>query len=360
MRVAFIGNIHSKCGIATYNEQLYVSLKEICSVKFFAEKNDSITEDIDHCWVRDEFPKLSLIDKIDEFKPDIILFSHEYGIFPKSYYYSTLVSYFKLKGYKIVTIFHSVYELHKDKLTTESVCKNVVVHSQGAKEALIRKGLLEDNVHVVHHGCKFIEGNKVLNNLWNHFGNNHVITQAGFLFYYKNHLEMLDIVNELKQKYPDVLYIIIGSENPKCQEEHNKVYSDIVNKIKKLNLEFNVIIDRGFATDEVLMSYIRTSSVFVLPYKPSEEFDVYAASGMARIVLQTSTPLVVSKANLFKGLEKVSFQADKKTEWVDIISSIFDNKIDKKQMILTREDFVKNNSWSLAAEKLLDIFKNAK
>jgi glycosyltransferase involved in cell wall biosynthesis len=360
MKVAFIGNIYSKCGIATYNEQLYSALSPLCEVKFFAEKSENQVENINYCWDRNEFPKVALIDAVDEFKPDIVLFSHEYGLFPKSYYFSCLVSYFKLRGYKVVTVYHSVYELHKDKITSESVCKNIVVHTTEAKSALIRKGLNAENISVIPHGCKFLEKDKIVPNLWNHFGNNHVITQAGFLFYYKNHLEMLDVVSELKKKYPDIVYIIIGSENPKCQEEHNKVYEDISKKIEKLNLQHNVIIDRGFASDEVLMAYIRTSSVFVLPYKPGPDFDVFAASGMARLVISTSTPLVVSHANLFNGLDNTCLKANSLDEWVAAISSIFDAKYDRKKMVAEREKFIKNNSWSVAAIKLVEIFEKAK
>lgn len=356
MKIAFIGNIHSQCGISTYNENLFASLKLVSDVKFFGEKNGNESNgDITYCWYRNEFPKLNLIDEIDKFKPDIVLFSHEYGIYPKSYYFSCLVSYFRLRGYKVVSIFHSVYEFHVDKLTTESVCKNVVVHTEQAKQCLVRKGINEQNVFVVPHGCSFLNKDKqeISGSLWNHFGNNHVILQPGFLFNYKSHLFMLDIVAELKNIYPDVLYVILASENPKCQDEHDKVYQSIVEKIEKLNLQHNVIIDRGFVSNEVLMSYIRTSSVVVLPYKPNPEFDVFSASGMARLVLQTSTPLITSSANLFNGLETVSIKAIEVKDWVKSISDVFDKKIDQNEVKKSRKEFILNNSWDVAAHALV-------
>jgi glycosyltransferase involved in cell wall biosynthesis len=363
MKVAFIGNIYSRCGIATYNENLLEVLKNHCEISFFAERNgrNEDTDVVKYCWDREEFPKTTLIDKVDEFKPDVVLFSHEYGIFPKSYYFSTLVSYFKLKGYKVVTIFHSVYAKHQDKLTSESVCKNVVVHTNEAKSALYLKGVNLQNINVIPHGCSFSKnGEEILPNLWNHFGNKHVILQTGFLFYYKNHLEMLDIVAELKNKYSDILYIIIASENPKCQAEHDKLYKEISEKITNLRLDHNVIIDRGFASDEVLMSYIRTSSVCVLPYRPDPEFDVFAASGMARIVLQTVTPLITSNANLFNGLDSVVKKAATKEEWVKEISDIFEKKLDQKDLVAKRKKFIQENSWDKSAAKLVELFNKAK
>jgi hypothetical protein len=74
MKVAFIGNINSKCGIAVYNELLFNALKEFTEIKFFSERNgEEDNKDITYCWDREEFPKLSLIEKIDEFKPDVYL-----------------------------------------------------------------------------------------------------------------------------------------------------------------------------------------------------------------------------------------------------------------------------------------------
>jgi hypothetical protein len=108
------------------------------------------------------------------------------------------------------------------------------------------------------------------------------------------------------------------------------------------------------------MSYIRTSSVFVLPYKPDPEFDVYAASGMARVALQTSTPLITSNANLFNGMEKVAAACSSKEQWVKEISDIFEGKFDKAKMINDREKFLEENSWSNCSKKLLNIFKSAK
>ena len=362
MKVAFIGNIRSKCGVAIYNELLFNALGKEVETKFFAEKNgEEDTENIQYCWDREEFPKLELIEAIDNYKPDIVLFSHEYGLFQRAYFFTSLVSYFRLRGYKVVTIFHSIYENHKDKLVTESVCKNVVVHSGQARNALIRKGLNPENINVVPHGCSFATGeNKILPKLWNHLGNDHVVLQAGFLFYYKSHLHMLDVIKDLKSKYKDILYVIVASENPLCKDEHDKLHKEICDKIESLDLAHNVIIDRGFVSNSVLMSYIRTSSVFVLPYKPDPEFDVYAASGMARIALQTSTPLITSNANLFNGMEEVAVACSSKEQWVKEISDIFEGKYDKNKMIKDREKFLEENSWSNCAKKLLNIFKSAK
>ena len=59
MKVAFIGNIRSKCGVAIYNELLFNALKDEVETKFFAERNgDKDTENIQYCWDRKEFPNL--------------------------------------------------------------------------------------------------------------------------------------------------------------------------------------------------------------------------------------------------------------------------------------------------------------
>lgn len=362
MRVAFIGNIYSKCGIATYNEELLKALRPYCNIHFFAEKcdNQQTADYITYCWDRNEFPKYELIDKVDDFGPDIVLFSHEYGIFPKSYFYTSLVSYFKLRKYKVVSILHSVYEGHEDKVITESIAKNLVVHTTKAKDALIKKGISDSCINVIPHGCGFAEGDSVLPKLWNHYGNEHVVLQPGFLFYYKSHLEMLDVVAELKDQYSDILYVILGSENPLCQSEHDALHKDICDKIASLDLTHNVIIDRGFTSKSILLSHIRTAKVVVLPYKPKPEFDVFGSSGMARIVAQTSTPLITSCANLFDGLGKIAIKCDSKDSWVKAISEVFENKYSEEELVKERHNFIQESMWNNISQKLVDVFKEAK
>ena len=85
---------------------------------------------------------------------------------------------------------------------------------------------------------------------------------------------MLNVVAALKNKYPDVHYIIQGSENKLNMEEHDELYNKIIDQCKYLGITENVTVNRGFVSEEVLMSAIRTVKVCVLPYNIFFQFQI--------------------------------------------------------------------------------------
>jgi hypothetical protein len=108
IKVAFIGNYGTACGIATYNEALITELKYHVDIKVFAEYSDEqrssrLTDDpswLIRCWSRNDHPKTDLIDCVTSWNPDIVHFSHEYGIWHKAYYFTQVISTFKQLGFR--------------------------------------------------------------------------------------------------------------------------------------------------------------------------------------------------------------------------------------------------------------------
>lgn len=358
MRIAIVSVFDTACGIATYNTALNKELSKLAKVKIFAEFNGkSNTENIEYCWSRDKWPSFALIDAVDEFKPDIVLFSHEYGLFPKAYQFTSLVSYFKWRKYKVFCIFHSIYD-HLDKTVQEACVPNILVHTEEGKECLINKGIKESSITVISHGSDFLTDDQtLLPPLWNTWSSNHTIFQPGFLFDYKGHSQMLDVIAKLKVKYSDVHYIVQASENPKCMNEHNQIYEKLMNKVKLLDLIPNVTFNRGFASMEVLLSFIRTVKCVVLPYFKNPIHEVRGCSGAARIILATETPLVTTNVHLFDDIKNVSLYSNSLEELEQNIEKVFSQKIDLNEMKAKRLEFLKKTHWSVIASQLFELFK---
>jgi hypothetical protein len=81
---------------------------------------------------------------------------------------------------------------------------------------------------------------------------------------------------------------------------------------------------------------------------------------MARVVAQTSTPLITSCANLFDGLGKIAVKCDSKESWVKSISEIFENKYSEEELVKERCSFIQDSTWDNVAQKLINVFNNAK
>ena len=197
----------------------------------------------------------------------------------------------------------------------------------------------------------------LLPSLWNTWNNDHTIYQPGFLFFYKGYLRTIEAVRILKEKYPDIHYIIQGSENKKeTQSEHDELYKAICDKVTEYGLEHNVTINRGFVDKKIIMSHIRTVKVCVLPYNSHPEHDVYATSGIARMVLTTTTPLIVSKVHLFDDIKELVPSVDTVEELAEWIDCVFQNDEERNRQIALREAFLNRITWAEIAKQTNDVY----
>ena len=363
IKVAFIGNFAASCGISTYNENLLHELKQEVDLRLFAEylKEGEITEDpnwVVRCWSRKEHPKLDLIKNIIEWNPEVVHISHEYGIFPYAYQFTSLVSNLRAKGIKVITTFHSIYE-HIDKTVTENSTDYIVVHTEEAKEVLAKKGISRDKINIIPHGSSVHAESeeKLIDALWNTWNSNHTIFQPGFLFSYKGHERVLRAVANLKEKYPDIHYIIQGSENQFTQNEHDELYKKLITEAERLGISHNITINRGFVSMDVLMSYIRTVKCCVLPYQTHKEHDVRATSGIARLVLSTTTPLIVSDVHLFDDLKGIVPIVKNDEELTLAIDAVFSGTDEVNKQVEKRIEFIKSTSWKNIAKYTREYYE---
>ena len=360
LKVGFISVYNTRCGIATYNEALLRELRKLCEVRIFAERNgEESSDNIRYCWNREKWPQFKLIDEIDEYKPDIILFSHEYGIFSYkgAFQFTCLVSYLKWKKYKVYAIFHSIYGQHKDKSVQECCVPNVIVHSEKAKEALISKGITHNDIHVLTHGIDYLSEDKMLlKSLWNTWGCP-TIFQAGFGYPYKNFMGMLDIFKKVLEKYPNAHYVAQMSVSSKCSEENERYYEQVMNRAKELDLLHHVTINKGFISMDALLSFIRTSTVTVYPYIQDPQHAVMGATGAVRIPLVTETPIIVSDVNLFDDLKDVVLVGKDDDEIVKHICDVFSGNFNYEASNEKRIQFINDTCWAQAAKNLYSLFQ---
>lgn len=366
-RVAYVSVYNTPCGIATYNQELLAEYKNDVDLMIFAEyanaeRKAHIEGDPDNlirCWSRHDHPKVELIKQIIEWEPEIVHFSHEYGLFPKAYLFTSLVTWLKEQKIRVVATMHSVYD-HIDKVVSEAAVDVLIVHTDEAKQCLINKGIDKNKIHVIPHGTNVFAGDSVnpglLSSLWNTWGNEHTLFQPGFLFDYKGHFRMLSIIADLKEKYPDIHYIVQASENPLNAQEHERVYRKFIQECKRLGLESNVTINRGFVSKDVLLSYIRTVKAVVLPYVSHPEHEVRATSGSARLVLGTETPLITSAVHLFDDITGVALKGSTDQEIYGLIDNLFTNSNIRLEQNVKKIYFLKKTAWPVVAKQFTDLY----
>lgn len=358
LRVAFVCNWGDDCGIATYSKYLVDAIfPKVKEIKIFAEfiKNERLDESyVERCWNRGK-STIELLEKITAYNPDLVIVQHEFGIFPKATYFLQFLQ--GLDKFPYVFTLHSVYE-HLDKAVCTSAIKNIIVHTEEGKQ-ILRKTGNNNNVWVIPHGCITIPEEE-RKELWNIFHTPYAIMQFGFGFNYKGVDTVLDALKLLKsnhgEKYKDVFYCYLCSENPHSANVHNNYVHFLNDKITENGLKDNVAIIRKYQSEQTINQYLRTAKLALFPYRSSPDNVVYGASGATRIAMANGTPCIVGKNHQFDDLNDVLPRAATAEELAIEIDKIFSDEKYKNTIIQKSLSYCENNKWENIADLYLKLY----
>lgn len=364
-KIAIISNWNQMCGISTYTKFLTDELVKLNpNIKIFSEfktkeSNEITTEVCDniqivYCWRRTETIKY-LKKEIKEYKPDVIMVQHEYGIFPTVVAWYNLLTF--IQDYPYIVTLHSVYE-HKDKFLCEAPINNIVVHTRDADNLLTKKGYLRNSI-VIPHGCP----TPVYEKNWNLYHTPHTVVQYGFAFPYKNFESTIKSIKLLIEKYPKIYLSCYLSESKNNLQLHEEYYKKLQLLVQELDLEENVALIRGYVSDKQLSEILKTNQVCVLPYKTHPDHDVRGSSGAAKIAMAHGIPLVIGKCHLFDDVKEIGIPSEDEPEKIaEYIDKYFSDERFKQNMITREVEYCLSNDWQVSAQRyykfMLNVIKN--
>ncbi len=358
LKVALICNWGDRCGISTYTTLLINSLKlHLSELKIFAEHLATVDEEQDkkdnvvRCWNRGH-SMVDTIQQVKDWSPDIVFIQHEFGLFPKATHFLKMLELLNDTPY-VITL-HSVYE-HLDKTICTSYIKNMIVHSQNAKNSLEAHGHL-NNVNVIHHGCVEYSDHS---ELWNIFQNDYVVIQFGFGFNYKGVDCAIDAIKKLTEidKYKNIFYCYMCSESPHTKTIQNDYYNRLNTKVQELNLGENVVIVRGFLSEQHICNFLRTAKLAIFPYKNDEKNIVYGASGAIRNAMANGIPIIASDCHLFDDLDGVVPRIANANELASEIDRIFSDSAYRHLLVRKNLEFITENTWEQVAKQHVQVFE---
>ena len=357
LRVAVVCNWNDKCGISTYTRYLIDSIKgKVAEIKIFSEHTEDQTEEdenfAERCWTRGD-NLLPLAENILGWKPDFIIIQHEFGIFPNAFRFMQFME--ALNGTPYVVAMHSVYE-HLDKLVYTEACKNIIVHSQKAKDTLKKLGNTRE-IHVIPHGC--IEINEK-EELWNIMRSPYTIMQFGFGFEYKGVERAISAIAHLKRndtKFENILYFFLWSTNSHNLANQNEYYDKLISLAEKEGVRDNITILRKYQSDRMLSLYLRLAKMVIFPYVINGDNKVYGASGAIRIAMAHGKPVIASDSHLFDDLQGIVPRPSNHLELAEVIDSIFSDDEKRDEVVKRSLDYVKTHSWDYSADKYLELYE---
>ena len=354
LRVAFINNYQQACGISTYSEFLINELaKKITDFRIFAEYNlnpikpSFFPDKTQECWKRGSALD-ELVKAIDEYRPDIILIQHESGLFPNARHWISLMT--RLSSYRVIITMHSVF-YHQDKTICEACMPEIIVHLNGAEEVLKQHKKISGKVYVIPHGCFQNEG---LPKLWNYYRSDHTFMTQGFSFRYKRFEDCLRATAILKEKYQDVFFTGLLAESPFNEVEHQIYYEELVQLSKDLGIEGSVGLIRGYQSEQVIDSFLRTNKVAVFPYGSDPQHLVFGASGACRIAMSKGIPTISSSIPHFQDLPTI--KANSPEEIATQLDFLFSSTEAQQNQIAIQNQHLRENSWEKIAEQYLNVF----
>ena len=281
-KIAILGSyLPRKCGIATFTSDLYNALTTQYSDSecMVVALNDIETGYNYHQEVRFEIylSDLAAYQRAADFlnieAVDLVCLQHEFGVYGGPAGRNILALLKDLRA-PIVTTFHTVLkdpDKQQERVMQELIrlSSRLVVMTRHTRHLLIeRYAAPPEKIDLIAHGipdtswidpdlCKEpfgVEGK-------------HVLLTFGLLSPGKGIEYVLHPLPQIVEKFPDVVYIILGATHPTLVREHGEAYRlSLARLAEDLGIENHVIFYNRFVDLDELTEFIAAADIYVTPY----------------------------------------------------------------------------------------------
>lgn len=371
-----------KCGIATFTQDLLNAMNK----RF----NPSITSKILVMNNEDsrkfEYPKEVLfrindsetqeyvdvarkINEMDEIK--VVNVQHEFKIFGFDYGENLLPFLETLKKPSFIT-FHTVLPApsEKRKEIIRSIAENstclIVVNNIAVEILRNDYGLKKTNIEVVPHGIHEVSFEpSIVSKKKLGYEDRILLSSFGFLRSGKRRKSsgrgyeyFLEALPEVIEKFPNVLYLIIGETHPVIRKKEGEKYRNFLKrKIRALGLEKYVkFINKYVSLDELLL-YLKATDIYISSSLNPEQISSgtlsYAIGCGCAVV---STPFLNAKdaVTLNRGILLEDFR--KPELFSEAVIKILSNPSLREKMEKNAYEYTRQMTWSNVAESYMKLF----
>ncbi len=305
INIAFLSTFPPReCGIATFTQDLVNELKDI---KIINEPKVIAIDDKEYDYGDDVIYRLKqhdrnsyleLANKLNDSLIDLLVIEHEYGIYGGEWgeYILDLVD--NLKAPFVVTL-HTILSnpLDKQKHILKELCaksKRVVTMAKNTIPLLVNLyGVDERKIVVLPHGVPNLPtlSSESLRKKYNIDAGKFVVSTFGLISPGKGLEYGIEAIAKVKERHPDILYLILGQTHPNIVKSDGEVYRDfLVRKVNELNLNDNVKFVNKYLTKREIVEYLKLSDVYLTPYIGREQAvsgTLAYAAGLGKLVVST-------------------------------------------------------------------------
>jgi glycosyltransferase involved in cell wall biosynthesis/CBS domain-containing protein len=376
IRIAYVSTYPPReCGIATYTRHLVDATSTFCARAVRSPAVVAVNEKGGHydygiaVKVQINADEVESYEKAAEYinssDIDIVNLQHEYGIFEGEWGKYILAFLDKLEK-PVITTLHTV--LQEPPLDAKRVLERVLQHSNSiVVMATIGKKILEqlygsfgDKTQHIPHGCPnvpFIETTTTKQSLALH--DRVVLSTFGLLSGAKGIEYAIEALPQIVQKFPEVLYMIIGETHPEVRKREGETYRQrLLNLVDSLRLEKNVRFVNRFLTENELIRYLQATDVYILPYPSREQI----SSGTLSYALSTgkaivTTPFLQAEEAISKGAAMGCKFRDPSSIGECVITLLKDHQVHQRYRRMAYE-YGRAMIWPNVAMKYVNLFYN--
>lgn len=353
-RIAYVSTyVPKRCGLATYTFHLRQAVraekswKDTDPVVVITGENGAETYDSPYVPLRrdcqEDYEKAAA--KLNQMAIDLVSLQHEFGIFggEAGAHILTLVRQLKKP---LVTTFHTVFEQPAEpyaSIQRELAEKSdkIIVMNRKAIELISRSfGISEDKIAFIPHGTPIPDKDR-RDAFRQQFGwtERKVLMTFGLLSAGKGIEFVLNILPQIAERVPNLLYAIVGQTHPEVKKREGEKYREQLQEIiQQQGLQKHVTMINRYVEEDELVKYMTACDLYITPYPGMEQITsgtLAYAIGMGRPVV--STPYRYAQ-DVLTGCEELLLPYGNENAWIE-----------KVVQLLT--DDATRNKWELEIEK---------
>lgn len=374
MKIAYIGTYPPReCGIGTFTQNLVRSM--------VGEHHDESNEhtgfvvalnDHEQTYPYAEEVKLTIHQEqqadyleaanfINHSGADLCILEHEFGIFGGQNGVYILPLLHRLKIPLIVTL-HTILKspTYNEKAVLKEICKmanRIVVMSHKAIGFLTGiYDVPESKIAFIQHGVPDIQFDQAQSKKEFKLENKKLLLTFGFIGRNKGIETVIKALPKVIEKYPDVLYLVLGKTHPNVLRHSGEEYRNYLHRlIKSLNLGKHVLFLNEFINQKELFKYLSASDIYITPYQNEAQITsgtLSYAMGVGSAVI--STPYWHATELLADGRGRL-FDFGNSDELATIFNELLDQPETLKAIQQEAYAYGRNITWPKIGEKYIDL-----
>ena len=379
MKVICLGNYPPRqCGIATFTENLVTAIMNAADIHSISIDIEVIA--MNDCGKTYPYPPLvrnfirsesmddyiQMADYINNSGAELCLLQHEYGIYGGASGVLILALIRRLK-IPLVSTFHTILQkpdFHQYEIMRKiaAYSSKIIIMNNLAIDFLVDiYNVRREKIVRIEHGVPDFEVYK--NELlpapadW---VNRKVMLTFGLIGRSKGIETAIKALPAIVSKHPEVLYVVLGKTHPHVLHDAGEEYREfLLNLVKTLNLEANVIFINEYVSELELMSYLKAADLYVTPFLDKAQITSgtlsYAVSGGCAAI---STPYWHAEELLADG-RGCLFDFGDDHRLAEIVNQLLDNPDTLRELQQKAYDYGKTISWPLMGKAYLNLFNTA-